>query len=66
MVAELEVVLRIHDVANALFHIVVAHVSPCYGHGVHGHDATGMLALVAEGVGQAEHRLDVALCLQAF
>ena len=36
------------------------------GHSIHSHDAAGVLALVAKGMRQAEHGLDVALGLQAL
>ena len=66
MITQLEIVVGIHDVAYTLFHIVIVHITPGNGYGVHRHDAAGMLTLVAERVRQTEHCLNVALSLQTL
>jgi hypothetical protein len=66
MVAELEIIVGVHDIAHALLHVVIVYVAPGDRHSIHGHDAAGVLALVAKRVRQAEHRLDVALSLQTL
>ena len=66
MITELEIVIRIHDVAHALLHIIVAYIAIGNRYGIHSHNATGVLTLIAKGVRQAQHRLDIALSLQAL
>ena len=53
MVAQLEIIVGVHNVAHAVANIVVVDVAPGDGHGIHGNDACGMGLFVAEGVGQA-------------
>ena len=66
MLTTLEVIFWVHDIAHTLSDVVVADVAPSDRHSVHSHDATGVLTLITKGVGQAKHRLDVALCLQTL
>ena len=66
MLTTLIVVFGVHDVAHTLLHIVIVDVAPGNGHGVHGHNATGMLTLITKGMRQTEHGVDVALSLQTF
>ena len=66
MLATLIIIVGIHDVAHTLLHVVVIDIAPGDGHSIHGHNTTGMLTLVAKGVGQTEHRVDVALSLQTL
>ena len=66
MFAQLEIVVGVHDVAHAALNVVAVDVTPCDRHGVHGHDACGVLALVTEGVRQAQHGLNVSLSLQTL
>ena len=66
MLAQLKIVIGIHDIAHALLHVVVIYIAPRNGHSVHGNDTAGMLTLIAKGVRQAQYRLDIALSLQAF
>ena len=66
MLAEFKIVVRVHNVAHALLHVVVVNITVGDRHGVHSHDATGVLALVTERMRQAEHGLNVTLSLQAL
>ena len=66
MVAQLIVVIRIHDIAHPILNIVAADISPCYGDCIHGDDAGSMLLLVAKRMRQTERYLDVALGLESL
>ena len=66
MLAQTIVVVGRHDVSNAVLHIVIVYVAPCYGHRIHGNYACGMLFFVAERMWQAQSNLDVALRFQTF
>ena len=55
-----------HDVADALFHIVVVHITVGDGHCIHGHDGSGAGILIAERFGQTEDGFDIALGVEAL
>jgi len=66
MVTEVVVFFRAHQVADALFDVVVVDISPCDGHTVHGHDVRKGVILIAPGLRQAEGDVDIALSVQSF
>ena len=66
MVTELEIVVRIHDIAHALLHVVIVYIAPCDRHGIHSYDTCCMLALITKRMRQAERDVHIALGLQAF
>ena len=66
MVTKLEIVVGIHDITHTLTYIVIVHIAPGDGNGVHSNDAAGMLALITEGMRQAEGDIHIALSLQTL
>ena len=66
MVTESEIVVRIHDVTHTLTHIIIVDITPGNRNGIHSHNATGMLTLIAERMRQTEGDIHIALSLQAL
>ena len=66
VVAQTEIVIRIHDISHAAFHIVVIDIAPYDRHRIHRHDTCSRLVLIAEGMRQAESDVHVALRMKSF
>ena len=66
MVAQTEIEVRVHDVTHTVANVVVADVAPGNRHRIHGHNLAGRAVLVAEGFGQTERDVHVALCVQTL
>ena len=60
------VVVRRHDRAHTLLHVVVVDVAPGNRHSIHGHDFASRAVFVAEGFRQTENGIDIALSMQAL
>jgi hypothetical protein len=66
MLAKFKIIIGIHNVAHTLLYVVVANVAIGNGYSVHGYDTACVLTLITKRVRQTQHRLDIALSLQAL
>ena len=66
MFPKLEIVVGVHNVTHTLLDVIIVNITPSNGHSIHGYDTAGMLTLIAKGMRQTEHSLNIALSLQAF
>ena len=66
MLAKLEIIIGIHNVAHTLLYVVVIYVAIGNGHCVHGYYTACVLTLITKRVRQAKHRLDITLSLQSL
>ena len=61
-----EIVIRIHDVAHTLLHIVMIDVAPGDRHTVHSHKFTCTAVLITERMRQTQCNIDISLGMQAL
>ena len=61
-----EIVIRIHDVAHTLLHIVTIDVAPCDRHTVHSHKFTCTAVLITERMRQTQCNINITLGMQAL
>jgi hypothetical protein len=66
MLTELEIVVRIHDIAHTLLDIIIVYIAVCNRHSIHGNDTTSMLTLITERMRQTKRDVHVALSLQTL
>lgn len=63
MVAQLEVEVGVHDIADPAVDIVPIDIAPCYWNAVHGYNIGEGVVLIAEGLGKTQCYVNVALCM---
>lgn len=66
VVAEPVILIRVHQVADALLHVVAVNVLVHYWHAVHCHDTRVGVVFIAKRPWQAKRYLHVALGVQSF
>ena len=66
ILAQLIVVVGVHDIPHPTLNIVTVHIPPGNGHRIHGNDTCSMLLLITKRMRQTKCDLNVALRLQSF
>ena len=66
ILAQLIVIVGVHDIPHPTLNIVTVHIPPGNGHRIHGNDTGSVLLLIAERMRQTKCDLNVALRLQSF
>ena len=66
MVAQLEVVVGIHNIADAVLDIVIVNVAPSDRHGIHGYNTASRRVLIAERTRQTQYGLNISLGIKSL
>ena len=66
MITITEIVIRVHDVAHTLLHIVIVDIAPGYRHTVHGYNFSGTAVFITKRMRQTESDIHIALSMQSL
>ena len=66
VLTQLEVQFRRHQIAETVFHIVIAKFTIGDGYMIHCHNVSKRVVLITERMRQAEDCLDIPLCMKSL
>ena len=61
-----EIIVRVHDVAHTVLHVVIIYVAPSDRHTVHSHNLAGTSVLIAKRMRQTKRNINITLGMKSL